>query len=313
MSSLADARPAYRIDGANATREAFYGAACDPRRSVSVEACAGAGKTWMLVSRILRALLDGAEPHEILAITFTRKAAGEMRTRLNDWLIAYAAPRCGDAERVRELRARGLDDAQAKALAPALGGLYERVLMSGRRVEIRTFHAWFAQLLRAAPIELLAQLGLYADMEVLDDLAEHRARILRRFHAAVLADPVLSEDYRALVEARGRSQVRKWLDAAWDKRIEIELADAAGTLEPSVPAARVHWPEHSALGHPAERMGSACVDAVLRDAAAAMSRQPGAVCRRQGALLERALALDADLPRFEQAHAALFTQGGEAR
>jgi ATP-dependent helicase/nuclease subunit A len=73
-----------------ASREAFYAIACDPRRSVAVEACAGAGKTWMLVSRIVRALLDGAEPHEILAITFTKKAAGEMRQRLQEWLADFA-------------------------------------------------------------------------------------------------------------------------------------------------------------------------------------------------------------------------------
>ena len=73
--------PAYAIDGHAVPREAFYAAACDPARSVIVEACAGAGKTWMLVSRVLRALLEGAEPHEILAITFTKKAAGAKRLR----------------------------------------------------------------------------------------------------------------------------------------------------------------------------------------------------------------------------------------
>ena len=35
--------PAYRRDGAPVVREAFYATACDPRRSVVVEACAGAG------------------------------------------------------------------------------------------------------------------------------------------------------------------------------------------------------------------------------------------------------------------------------
>ena len=71
--------PAFRVDGVPASREAFYAVACDPARSCVVEACAGSGKTWMLVSRMLRALLDGVAPHEILAITFTRAAAGEMR------------------------------------------------------------------------------------------------------------------------------------------------------------------------------------------------------------------------------------------
>jgi ATP-dependent helicase/nuclease subunit A len=90
---------AYQIDGRLASREAFYTAACDPRRSVIVEACAGAGKTWMLVSRILRALLDGALPQEILAITFTRKAAGEMRARLDEWLADFGSPDCDDERR----------------------------------------------------------------------------------------------------------------------------------------------------------------------------------------------------------------------
>ena len=305
-------RPAYRIDGKDASRDAFYAVACDPRRSVTVEACAGAGKTWMLVSRILRALLDGSQPQEILAITFTRKAAGEMRVRLNEWLAGFAAARCSDDARVAELRMRGLSDADAKRLAPALGRLYHDVLASGRRVEIRTFHAWFAQLLRAAPIELLTQLGLQADMEVLDDLAEHRDRIQRRFHAAVLADPALSADYHALVRVRGRFQVRKWLDAAWDRRIEIELADRAGTLESSVPSAAQHWPQHGGLSHPAERLRSTAAMRLLRDAVASMALQ-GSVCRRQGALLERALTIEDPVQHFEQAHAALFTKTAERR
>jgi ATP-dependent helicase/nuclease subunit A len=54
---------AYEADGHRVPAERFYAIACDPRRSVAVEACAGAGKTWMLVSRILRALLDGTPPH----------------------------------------------------------------------------------------------------------------------------------------------------------------------------------------------------------------------------------------------------------
>src|SRR5439155_16885593 len=138
LSAGVNATPAYRLDGESVSRERFYAAACDPRRSVVVEACAGAGKTWMLVSRILRALLDGGQPHEVLAITFTRKAAGEMRARLNEWLSEFSSARCDDTRRIAELRARGLDQAHAAALAPALGGLHEKLLCGGRPVEIRT-------------------------------------------------------------------------------------------------------------------------------------------------------------------------------
>src|SRR5690242_4425509 len=108
--------PAYRIDGCPADAEAFYAAACDPRASAVVEACAGAGKTWILVSRIVRALLAGAAPGQVLAITFTKKAAGEMRERLDDWLAAFAAPALDDAARAAELRQRGMPEAEARVL-----------------------------------------------------------------------------------------------------------------------------------------------------------------------------------------------------
>ncbi len=81
---------AYEHNHQTVTSQTFYTIACDPQRSVTVEACAGAGKTWMLVSRILRALLAGSAAHEILAITFTKKAAGEMRQRLNEWLVQFS-------------------------------------------------------------------------------------------------------------------------------------------------------------------------------------------------------------------------------
>ncbi|HJV61952.1 MAG TPA: UvrD-helicase domain-containing protein [Albitalea sp.] len=305
--------PAYAIDGTPVARDIFYAAACDPARSVVVEACAGAGKTWMLVSRILRALLSGAEPQEILAITFTRKAAGEMRARLDEWLVEFASPACDDERRVRELRARGLPEPQARAMAPQLATLHERLLRAGRAVEVRTFHAWFSQLLRAAPLELLSELGLQPDMELVEDPDELSADVHRRLHAAVIADDGLRHDYEALVRERGRTQLRKWLDAAWDKRIEIEFADAAGLLEPSVPSAAAHWSELAGLDHPARRLQSPAAHSLLSALALALGRHKGAVCRKQGALLEQALALVEPAPRLAAVRAALLTQKGELR
>lgn len=251
MSTPVTAQPAYRIDGASVDAAAFYAAACDPRRAVVVEACAGAGKTWMLVSRILRALLAGAEPQEILAITFTRKAAGEMRSRLNEWLTLLSADVGNDAERIQALQERGLDAASAAALAPALAGLQQRLQRAGRAVEIRTFHAWFSQLLKAAPLDLLAELGMQRDAQIVDDIADHEAEVFRRFHAAVVADATLRADFHHLVQSHGRSALRKWLGAAWAKRVEVELADRAGTLEGSVAAPVPPWPEAEPTAHPA--------------------------------------------------------------
>lgn len=131
--------------------------ALDPKRSVIVEACAGSGKTWLLVSRIVRLLLDGAQPSQILAITFTRKAAQEMQARLQLWLRELAT---GGDVAVRDFFAeRGLADLSDAQLRRARG-LYADVLLAQPGISISTFHGWFMQVMQRAPLNADVMQGM---------------------------------------------------------------------------------------------------------------------------------------------------------
>jgi ATP-dependent helicase/nuclease subunit A len=81
-------------------------AAVDPTRNVVLEASAGTGKTRVLVGRYVNLIKRGVDPANILAITFTRKAAAEMRERIVDDLRRSATLSPQDAERWKALRDR---------------------------------------------------------------------------------------------------------------------------------------------------------------------------------------------------------------
>ncbi len=158
-------------------------AALNPACSAVVEACAGSGKTWLLVSRIVRLLLAGAAPSEILAITFTRKAAQEMAARLRDWLRLLAlAP---DQEVRGFLLERAVPEHEIEALLPRARSLFEIFLSAQPGITINTFHGWFLQLLQRAPLES----GAGGDWGLLDQTSALLEEAWQLFAEELQAEP----------------------------------------------------------------------------------------------------------------------------
>ena len=105
--------------------------AVDPTQNVVLEASAGTGKTRVLVERYVNLLLAGVEPDRILAITFTRKAAAEMRQRILDRLKEASRTSQLSAARWKELRERLSDIAISTIDAFCLSLIREFPLEAG--------------------------------------------------------------------------------------------------------------------------------------------------------------------------------------
>ncbi len=151
--------------------------AANPYINATVTASAGSGKTYMLVTRILRLLLEDAPPGSILALTFTRKAAAEMQQRLAERLYQLAT---ADDETLFKLLDE-LDlshDYQLKAQA-----LYEAHQYCDYPVRTLTFHS-FCQ-------DLLARFPLEADVPPNFDLLENSDLLIQQAREALFNEATL--------------------------------------------------------------------------------------------------------------------------
>ncbi len=148
--------------------------ASDPTLNVALEASAGTGKTRVLVDRYLRLLEEGSAPRHILAITFTRKAAGEMKTRI-----------------IEELRRR-----------PALWSEMRTRLFE---MHVTTIDAFCLGLLREFPLEA----GLDPDIALLDEVTSDRLREEAIDETLSLSRRGRAVDIRFLVARFGEGALRR--------------------------------------------------------------------------------------------------------
>ena len=168
-------------------------AAVDPAQNVVLEASAGTGKTRVLVERYVNLLRAGVEPDHILAITFTRKAAAEMRQRIID--------RLKEGSRLSDF-----DAAQWRALKERLGD-----------IAISTIDAFCLSLLREFPLEADVDPGfsMADDSEIPRLVAESLDQAMRICRAVARDD-----DDVALVFAQlGERRLRTGMAALLDRRL----------------------------------------------------------------------------------------------
>jgi len=125
--------------------------ALDPSRSFIVQAPAGSGKTELLIQRFLKLLGYAKYPEQILAITFTRKAAAEMKSRI---LAALEAVESGEAPKSRhEQLTRSLAEKALKQDREKQWNLKE----NSSRLRIQTIDSFCMGLIEQMP--LLSNLG----------------------------------------------------------------------------------------------------------------------------------------------------------
>ncbi|NBD20046.1 UvrD-helicase domain-containing protein [Aquabacterium fontiphilum] len=308
---------AYIANGQTVPAERFYELACDPARSVVVEACAGAGKTWMLVSRILRALLDGTAPQQILAITFTRKAAGEMRERLYGWLNAFVA--LDDVALGNELRIRGVAAERVPELADRLRTVHRAWLTEGQGVDIHTIHGWFSRLVKAAPLDVLAELGLPPELQLIEDIGdiwdELWGRFLRRVDACAEQPEVaaFASSFDVMVQEAGSHNLAAWLQRAVAQRMELILAHQAGTLLDGVPDAATWDDAWAGWAVPEEAACDPRLVARFQQLAAALGAIDKKKPQAAAEAMTDALLLADPRARAEALCKALLTASGEPR
>ncbi|MGV3485263.1 MAG: UvrD-helicase domain-containing protein [Planctomycetaceae bacterium] len=118
-------------------------------RPLLIRASAGTGKTYQLTGRLLRILLGGAPPDSVIATTFTRKAAGEILTRV---LLSLARAATDSSDRARQQLADQTGLSQLTA-ADCIA-LTHALLRDIHRLRILTLDSLFSQLARSFSYEI---------------------------------------------------------------------------------------------------------------------------------------------------------------
>ncbi|GAA9738484.1 RecB-like helicase [Helicobacter pylori] len=154
------------------------------RQCMALKASAGSGKTFALSVRFLALLFKGANPSEILTLTFTKKATAEMKERILDYLKILQKENLED-EKEKEKSQNILKELEEKyRLDPSLvqnraQEIYQRFLNA--EIRISTIDAFFQSILR----KFCWFVGLSTNFEVNEDTKAHQQQLNASFLSAL--------------------------------------------------------------------------------------------------------------------------------
>jgi ATP-dependent helicase/nuclease subunit A len=152
--------------------------ASNPRTSAWVSANAGSGKTHVLTQRVLRLLLDGTPPAQILCLAYTKAAAANMADRVFSKLAQWTS--LSDSALAKAIVESGADAPGPHELIFARQ-LFARTIESPGGLKIQTLHAFAERLLRLFPFEA----NVPAHFNVLDESDSKRLLLEARDAALV--------------------------------------------------------------------------------------------------------------------------------
>ncbi len=154
------------------------------RQCMALKASAGSGKTFALSVRFLALLFKGANPSEILTLTFTKKATAEMKERILDYLKILQKENL-ENEKEKEKSQNILKELEEKyRLNPSFvqnraQEIYQRFLNA--EIRISTIDAFFQSILR----KFCWFVGLSANFEVNEDTKAHQQQLNASFLSAL--------------------------------------------------------------------------------------------------------------------------------
>ena len=237
-----------------------------------------------------------------------------MRARLDEWLSEFASSACSDDNAASSLRERGLDEAQARELAPTLAALARA--RAARRPPDRDPH--LPRLVRAAAARGAARAAGRARLARRDGADRGHRRSRRR---GVPAFPCRGAGRCGAARRLHRARAATWPHAAAQVARHARWTSASRSSLPTRPARSsraCRRPTCIGKRTPACRTRRSACDRPRRGRSstvwsAALMTHSAATCRTQGALLAQAAKLEDDAKRFEAARAALYTQKGQPR